>query len=265
MVVSSWIRKSFIRIKKFFNPLAISIIALMISASSVYFQFFNERHSVLYTTLTPEIDNKSKQIVIPLLIKNTGNQTEVILNTELLLELKKIDGNLFKSIGSFKNKESFIILSPNDYKTINIVGNYQEYLFGILEFSSDLQVDLNGKMDLIDKRYFKYSPVTIFNDLILKVNISYLTTRGKVANEEREISKITFDKNENISRVDCNPIELKKLNLSYDASEIESYSIIPQYEFSGHFSIDLNDSNSIKQNIDKIQLLNKILDKKKEN
>lgn len=266
-VLPSRFKKFFDRIKKLFSSpsFTISIIALVISASSVYFQFFNEKHSVFYTALTPKIDNTNKQIEIPLLIKNTGNQIEVILSINLLLELKKKDGNLFKTISSFKNNESYFILSPNEYKTIKLVGDIKEYFFGILEFSGDLQVDSNGKIDLVDSRHFKYSPITIFNDLILKVNISYLTTRGAVANEEREISKITFDKNDNISRVDCNPIVLKRLNLSCNDSEILSYSIIPQYEFSGHFNIDFTDSNSINQNIDKLQLLDKLLKDKKEN
>lgn len=245
----SWIKKKLIS-----NPsLIISISALLISGLSVYFQFFNERHSVLYTNLTPEIDSKSKQIVIPLLIKNTGNQSEVILHLELLLEVKKKDGNFFKRISPFKNKEYYVILAPNDYKTINIVGNYKDYMFGTIE------------VEYGDRENFKYSPITIFDDLMLKVNVTYLTTHGNVASEEREISRVTFDKNENISRVDCDPIELKKLDLRYNDSEIVSYSIIPDAGIDGQFSIDLNDSNSIKQNIDKIELMNRILKEKTDN
>jgi len=242
------IKKLPVSLKKLLSSpsLTISIIALIISALSIYFQFFNERHTVLYTTLTPEIDNKNKQIVIPLLLKNTGNQTEVILNSELQLEVKEKEGNFFKRISPAKNKDYFIILAPNDYKTIYLFGNFKDYMFGTIKF------------EVGDSTSFKYSPITVFDDLILKVNITFLTTHGNVANEEREISKIFFDKNEKISRIDCNPIELKKLDLSYNESEIVSYSIIPDADFKGNISINLNDSTSIIQNIDKLQLLNRI-------
>jgi hypothetical protein len=237
-------------IKLWSSPsLTISIIALVISASSVYFQFFHERHSILYTTLTPEIDNKRNLIVIPLLLKNTGNQTEVILNSELQLEVKKIDRNFFKRISPGNNKDYFIILSPNEFKTIYLVGNFRNYMFGTFEF------------EVGDTTSYIYSPITVFDNLLLKVNISYLTTHGEVANEEREISKIFFDKSEKISRIDCNPTELKKLNLNYYKSKIVRYSIVPDASIFDSTNSNLIDSVSIRRYMEKLQLFN---DKKDE-
>ena len=227
--------------------LVISIVALLMSALSIYFQFFNTKHSVLYSILTPELKGEKKEIVIPILFKNNGNQTEVILDSELQLEVKEKDENFFKRISQIKNRESYIILAPGEYKTIYLVGNFKDYFFGTF------------KINYPDKTDFKYEPITVIDSLILKVSINYLTTRGSVANEEREIGEISFDQDENISLMKCNPIELKKLNLRNNDSEIMYYSIIPNYNISGHISIDLKDSLSIEQNKDKIQLIDRIL------
>lgn len=246
-------KRRFHRIKKLFKSpsLSVSIAALTISILSVYIQFFNERHSVLYTTLAPEINKENNQITIPLLLKNTGNQAEVILYSELQLEVKESEGNYFKRISPYANKESYIILSPGDYKTINLVGNYKQYMF--------------GKITLIGKNDFKYSPITVFDNLNLKISIKYLTKYGTVAQEEREIGKISFDKNEQVSRIDCKPIELKKLNLRNDEIEIISYSIIPNEISFKDVKIDLTDSLSFEKNLDKIQLFNRILKEQTEN
>lgn len=227
--------------------LVISIVALLMSALSIYFQFLNTKHSVLYSILTPELKGEKKEIVIPVLFKNNGNQTEILLDSELQLEVKEKDENFFKRISPNKNKESYIILSPGEYKTIYLVGNYKDYFFGTF------------KINYPDTTDFKYQPITVFDSLSLKVSINYLTTRGKVANEQREIGEISFDQNENISLMKCNPIELKKLNLRNNDSEILYYSIMPNYNINGHININLNDSFSIKQNKDKIQLLDRIL------
>jgi hypothetical protein len=237
--------------KKPSPSLVVSIIALIVSALSIYFQFFNERHSIDYAILKPSFTEDNKQITIPLLIKNSGNQTEVLLSSELQLEVRDKKESYFKRISQHENEDSYVILAPGEYKTVYLVGDYKAYLFGTIKPKT------NGD--------FEYSPITEFNDLILKIELTYLTDKGAVANEERLIGLISFDKNENIERIDCSPIELKKLNLDYDESEIVSYSIIPQ-KFEGKpLSINLNDSIQVKENYDKIQLVNRIIKEQKEN
>ncbi|MDF9799379.1 hypothetical protein OKW21_004642 [Catalinimonas alkaloidigena] len=227
--------------------LLISIIALLISGFSFYFQFFNIKHSLFYTTLTPEL--KKDEIVIPLLIKNTGNQTEVLLNAELHLEVKDTSGGFFKRISPMNNKEAYVILSPGDYKTIRIAGNYRDYMFGTIQY--------------INETEFEYSSITVFDNLVLILKLSYLTKYGAVAEEERLIGAVSFDENENVSRIDYMPIELKELDLSNDDYEIMSYSLIPNFKIEGKESIDLTDSNSVMENLDKIQLINRILREQK--
>lgn len=242
------LKKIRINIKKLqISPnLVISIFALLMSVLSVYFQFFNIKHSVLYSILYPELKGETKEIIIPILFKNTGNQVEVILDSELQLEVKETEEFFFKRISPNKNKGAYFILAPGENKTIYLVGNYKDYFFGTL------------KINYPDTTDFKYVPITIFDNLILKVSINYLTARGKMAKEEREVGDITFDQNENISLMNCNPIELKKLNLRYNDSEIISHTIVPNYSINGRIHIDFNDSLSIEENIDKIQLLNRI-------
>ena len=240
-------KKTFQKIEKYFKSTGslVSIIALIISMLSIYFQFFNVRHSLEYTTLKPDFNDNKKEITIPLLIKNSGNQTEVILNSELQLEVKEKEGNFFKRISPYENKDSYVILTPGEYKTIYLVGDYKTYMFGTITPKTN--------------NNFTYSPITIYNDLLLKIQITYLTKKGAVATEEREIGFITFNKDEKIARVDCMPIELKELDLSNTDKEIISYSIVPQNFVGNPLSIDLTDTTAVLENIDKIQLVMRIL------
>lgn len=237
------------RIKKLFaSPsLVISIIALLLSALGVYFQFFNVRHSLLYSILTPELLQESQEIIIPVLIKNNGNQTEVILGYDLLLEVKEDSGSFFKRISQFNSKDHYSVLSPGEYRTINIVGNYKNYLLGTIKINYPEEAD------------YEYSPIRKFDDLLLKIKLTFLTTYGNVAFEEREIGKITFNTSDKIERIDCEPIALIKLNLRKNDYQIVSYSIIPNYNIKRQIIIDLNDSASLKEYRNENELFDRIL------
>ncbi|PWD97473.1 hypothetical protein [Marinilabilia rubra] len=240
-------KKVYQKIKELFKSpsLLVSIIALIFSALSIYFQFFNEKHTLEYATLKPSFNTETKKITIPLLIKNSGNQTEVLLNSELKLEVKNNDRNFFKRISPYENKESYVILAPGEFKTIYLVGDYKAYLFGTVRPNPD--------------KVIEYSPITVFNDLLLKIQLTYLTKKGAVATEERNIGFITFNKNEKIARIDCLPTELKELNLGYSESEIISYSIVPQNYVGDPLSIDFSDTAAVLENYDILQLVNRIL------
>jgi hypothetical protein len=114
---------------------SVSAIALLFSALSIYFQFFNEIHAVSYSSLSPDYDEKSKQITFPVLFKNTGNRTETILDTELQIEKGLPDNHFFKKISSLKSNEAYLILSPGESKKIDLVGNYEDYFSGTIGFT----------------------------------------------------------------------------------------------------------------------------------
>jgi hypothetical protein len=217
----------------------VSALALLISALSIYFQFFNERHAVLYTTLEPDYNEESKHIISPLLLKNIGNQTEIILNSELQLEVKDADESFFKRISPLKKKERYIILSPGENKTIDLAGDYGDYFFGTI------------KIESINSNNVKYSPITAFDSLLLKIKVTYLNTNGVVSYEEREIGRISFNRDESIKRIDYNPIELMKLELSNNERHIVSNFITPHgVQISP--KIFLSDSTMTKVKLEKL-------------
>src|SRR5690606_38707438 len=144
----------------------ISYFALLISIITLYYQFFHTNHEVKYATLYPILNEDQKTIIFPILLKNTGNQTETIIDFELLLEAKSENESYYKRLSNSNEKNFFSILAPNETKKIDIVGNYGIYLFGTI---------IPGDED------FKYQPITEFNNLNLLLKISYLNTSGIVA------------------------------------------------------------------------------------
>jgi hypothetical protein len=201
--------------------------------------------------LTPNVDTENNSVTIPLLLKNAGNQNEVVLHAELLLEVNEIDSIFYKRISPYDNGNFLTILSPGDYKIIDLIGNYKEYLFGTIE--------------ILSAEEFEYHPIKVFNDLTLKLNISYLTANGIVANEEREVGRISFNQKDEIALIDCNPISIKKLNSKKNDFIIERFIIFPNHEIRfDSISVDLNDSSSIEENLDKIQLMNRLIELSRE-
>lgn len=222
----------------------ISYFALLISVITLYFQFFHINHEVKYATLYPILDGDKKNIIFPILLKNTGNQTETILDFELLLEVKYKNESHYKRLSNLNERDFFSILAPNETKKIDIVGNYGIYLFGTI---------------ILGDEDFKYQSITEFNNLNLLLKISYLNTSGIVATQERIIGQIHFNKDETIKQVDCNPIELTDLDLDNNDIEITKYSIIPNYKSYNNISFNYKDSTSVRKNLDKIFFYEKFL------
>jgi len=236
---------------KFSNIL--SWLAVFISLLGLYFQFFDVRHKLLFTPLEPSSNGVKKEFYIPLLLKNTGNQTEIILKSSLFLEIKSGNSNKrgegnFKMFSLTTPPEFPMVLSPNEYKRVVLTGDYKEYFFGTLE-----NMD-NGKI--------KYTPIIVYDSLTVLLGITYLSKSGIAREEKYSIGFLSFDRNENIKRIDYEPIKLREIDLSNDDKEIISCSIIPRV-YKDSCSIDLKDTNSVKKNYDKIQLMNRILSNKK--
>lgn len=237
------------RIKRFKLSIILSWVAILISLLSLYFQFFNINHKLLFTPLEPSSNSEKKEFYIPLLLKNAGNQTEIILKSSLLLEVKNDNPEQqFKKFSIVTPLEFPMVLSPNEYKKVVLVGDYKTYFWGTMEFSE------NEKM--------KYSPIVVYDSLLVLLNITYFSKSGIAKEESYSIGYLSFDKTENITRIDYAPIKLRKIDMSDDNQEIVSCSIIPQVH-TGSFSIDLSDTNSVKDNIDKIQLMNRVLSETK--
>jgi len=231
----------------------LSWLAILISLSGLYFQFFDVRHKLLFTPLEPSSNGEKKEFYIPLLLKNTGNQTEIILKSSLFLEVKsdnsnQQDGGSFKRFSLTTPPDFPMVLSPNEYKKVVLTGDYREYFFGTLENME------NGKM--------KYTPIIVYDSLTVLLSITYLSKSGIAREEKYSIGFLSFDQNENIKRIDYVPIKLREIDLSNDDKEIISCSIIPQV-YRDSCTIDLKDTNSVKENYDKIQMINRILSSKK--
>jgi len=230
------------------SPRLISVIAIIISISGIYIQFFHVHHRIDYATLLSSFNEQNK-IFTPILFKNSGNQTELILNTYLQLDFYTKDGITEKRISDLYPSEFPIILSPGESKKITLEGNLKQYMFGMYKF------------DLIDSSYFYYDPVTVFDNLRLSIKTTYLSSKGKMGEEIRDVGFITFNENESVKHIVYNPIKMKRLNLKKNMDIISIIST--PFERTGKVSIDLKDSASVIENIDKIQLLNRILNEQK--
>ena len=229
----------------------ISYIALFVTVVSTYYQFFHINHEVKYSSLYPLLDEDSKTITFPILFKNTGNQTETILDFQLLLEARNNNRIFYKRISELKSEEFFSILKPGESKKINLTGNYEVYLFGTIFTETD---------------DFNYKPISDLENLTLLLKTTYLNTEGVVASEERIVGSLTFTKNETIKQIDCPPTELIDLDLDKDDFEIHQYTIIPDNKQYNGLHVDFTDSISIKENLDKLLFLERVLKSdKKEN
>ncbi|WP_299221211.1 hypothetical protein [uncultured Aquimarina sp.] len=232
------------KIRKKISAKALSYIAIAISISSVYFQFFHINHEIKYASLYPILNEEKRTLTFPILLKNSGNQVETILDFQLSLEAKNNNESFYKRISELNEKEFFSILEPGDSKRIDLIGNYNTYLFGTI---------IAGKND------FDYKPISEFENLHILLKTTYLTKEGVVATEERIVGKLTFNANETIKRIDCPPTELKSLDLGKDDFEITQYSLIPDNKEYNNLSIDFRDSLSIKKNLGKLLFLEKTL------
>ena len=222
----------------------LSYIAIIITILSVYFQFFHINHEIKYASLYPILDEKEKTLTFPVLLKNSGNQIETILDFQLLLEAKDNNGSFYKRISELNEKQFFSILEPGESKRIDLIGNLNTYLFGTV---------IAGKND------FDYEPISEFENLNLLLKTSYLTKKGVVATEDRIVGKLTFNTDETVKRIDCLPTELQNLELAKDDFEIFQYSIIPDNKKYSDQYIDFTDSISIKKNLGKLLFLEKTL------
>lgn len=190
------------------------------------------------------MNEKKNSITFPILLKNSGNQTETVLDFQLLLEVREQKKSFYKRISNLNEKEFFSILVPGDSKRIDLIGYYDTYLFGTL---------------ITNKNDFDYQPISELENLNILLKTTYLTNKGIVATEERIVGKITFNENETVNRIDCLPTELIDLDLSKDDFEIFQYNVNPDNKHYENLSIDFTDSISIRKNLGKLLLLEKTL------
>lgn len=222
----------------------ISYIDLLISVLSIYLQFFHINHEIKYASLYPILDQEKKTLTYPILLKNSGNQVETILDFQLLLEAKNNEGSFYKRISELNEKQFFSILEPGESKRIDLIGNYDVYLFGTITAKENV---------------FDYEPISEFENLNLLLKTTYLTKKGIVATEERHLGKLTFNANETVKRIDCPRTELKDLDLGKDDFEIFQYTIIPNSKKFDNVSIDFTDPISIKNNLGRLLFIEKTL------
>lgn len=229
---------------KKFNTLSLitSIIALVISLVSVYFQFFYIKHSLLYVAMPIEHNDK-KDIDIPLIFRNRGNQEEIILNTVLYLELKTDSVSHYKRISNLKSDVYPLMLAPNEHKLVMLSGNYEEYFKGLILIDND---SISG-----------YCPVTYLDNLWLVMDIEYLSSNGSMNKVSHKIAEISFTNNNTIKLIHGEPVILYELEMDIDSENTGYYTMPKQY--SGHISIDLQDSSSMRKNKDKLLMIESLI------
>jgi len=188
----------------------------------MYFQFFDVKRELLYAYLSPKIEKDIHTLVIPVVYKNNGNQNEMILGSNIEMEVKTPPGeeNYFRRIGDENSNLFPIILAPGEMKTINLKGEYKGYFAGMLEFN---------------EYGLKYRKIDSLNNLSLKLTTTFLQNKG-IENVEREIGRISFRNVNEYERLDYWPIELVELKPNNNIT-IVSNSIV-NAGFEGSFSFD---------------------------
>jgi hypothetical protein len=221
-----------------------SILAFIVSICGIYFQFFNKRHRILYATLEPKYFDSKKTISIPVIFKNVGNQAEVVLNSSLNLQSREDSNSSFSRISEQSPQGFPIILGPNESKLVSITGNYGDYLL--------------GRFDISENKELIYHSVKVLDSLRLFLNTSYIAVSGRVADHNKDIGYITFDDKKNIKRIYCFPIDLRRLPMHNNEKHIIWFTL-KQENNHVYYTNNPYDTNSIKYNENKIQLINKLL------
>ncbi|HAL83150.1 MAG TPA: hypothetical protein DCO83_13740 [Mucilaginibacter sp.] len=204
----------------------------------MYFQFFNTKHELLYAFLFPSVN---ENLAIPMIYKNTGNQNEMILESNIELQIIPDDGteNYFKRIGD-ENKKLFpVIIGPGEYKVITLLGDYKEYFKGMLEQTP------SG---------IKYRQIVNLDTLSLVLTTKFIAN-NEISEVRRNIGKITFRKDKTFDRIDFQPIKLIKLESDGDM-EMTGGSVINANR-SGH----INSSDSLTSDqVEQIKFMIHIVD-----
>lgn len=188
-------RKLIKYIRQNFNLTAVvSTLALVISLVTMYYQFFNVKHELLYTFLFPSVN---EQLTIPMVYKNVGNQNEIILESNIELEIIPDDGSghYFKRIGDNNKKLFPLIIAPGEYKLITLLGDYKEYFKGMLEQSP------SG---------LKYRKIVNLDTLSVVLTTKFIADNG-ISEVRRPVGKLSFRKDKTFDRIDFLPIKLVEL------------------------------------------------------
>lgn len=207
----------------------LSILAIVISTVTMYFQFFSKKHDLLYAFMYPTVADK---LEIPIIYKNNGDYNELILESNIELEIIPDDGSekYFKRIGD-ENKKSFpLILAPGNFKVINILGDYKEYFKGMMEYTD------SG---------LKYRAIVNFDTLSVVVTTKFISRNG-IGQTRRHIGKITFKKDKSFDRMDICPIVLKELEADEDIVMTGGSIVNAGYEMNINFGDSLT-SDQIEQ------------------
>jgi len=251
-----FVKRAFRYIKSKFNLTAVlSMLAILVSIVTMYYQFFNTKHELLYAFMFPSVEEK---LIIPIVYKNNGNQNELILESNVELEIIPDDGSekYFKRIGD-ENKTQFpLIISPGDYKVINLLGDYNEYFKGMMEYSP------TG---------LKYREIVNLDTLSIVITTKFVSGDG-IAQSRRNLGKITFRKDRSYERIDINPINLIELEADEDivmtAGSVVNAGYNMQFNFSDSlrndqieqikFMINVIEDTTIRKALIKVLKKNKI-------
>lgn len=198
MLIASKIFYRYLKRKLDLNAV-LSILAIIISVVTMYFQFFSTKHELLYAFMYPTVSEKME---IPIVYKNDGSFNELILESNIEMEIIPDDGSeeYYKRIGD-ENKKMFpLIIGPGDYKVINLLGDYKEYFIGMMEYSP------SG---------LKYRETVNLDTLSVVVTTKFVSNNG-IGQTRRHIGRISFRKDRTFDRIDITPIELIELESDED-------------------------------------------------
>jgi hypothetical protein len=126
----------------------------------------------------------------------------------------------FRRIGNENHKLFPIIISPGQYKSINLIGDYKDYSKGMMEIGS------SGP---------KYRQITKFDSLQVMVTTKFISDDG-IAETRRLIGRINFLSDMTFDRFEYKPIKLIKME-GEDKGEMISGTVVNS-NINDHFSMN---------------------------
>lgn len=159
------------------------------------------------------------------------------------MELKTDSVSHYKRISNLKSDAYPLMLAPNEHKLVMLSGNYEEYFKGLILIDND---SISG-----------YCPVRYLDNLWLIMDIEYLSSNGSMNKVSHKIAEISFTSNNTIKLIHGEPAILYELEMDTDSENAGYYSMPKQY--SGHISIDLQDSSSMRKNKDKLLMIESLI------
>lgn len=179
----------------------IAVIAIVLSGTTFYVQFFNESHNLSCCPMHKHIfgHQYSDGINYTLLFRNQGNQYEIILGMEMLIQPDKDEDILYRVTINPDLYNDPIIVRPKEIISSDISGSIDSLLLHLYDEDHQFDYYINGE---------KYQTKLTEDLLKCYIDIYYAKPSGEFGLERIHVSNLTYNTEFNhiwsISQIESN-------------------------------------------------------------